>query len=104
MTRANRSAVQRARNTPLAAAAAVLALTALAGCEHPLPPAGPTPRELMVAEALNVPVSTIQVFERNGVQAPASTRPPDPASPEVEQLRRVMASLEKRYHRQDAHP
>lgn len=96
--RANRSAAGPARGTPRAAAMGALVLGALAGaCEHPLPPAGPTPRELAVAEALSVPVPTIQAFERNGVHVPASSRPPDPADPTLEQLRRMMASLEKRY-------
>jgi hypothetical protein len=75
------------------------ALGALAGCEHPLPPAGPAPREVMVAEALNVPVATIQAFEHRGVQVPSTSRPPDPSSPEVQHLRRVMASLEQSYSR-----
>jgi hypothetical protein len=75
-----------------------LVLGALAGaCEHPLPPAGPTPREAMVAEALNVPVSTIQALERTGAQVPASSRPPDPADPVLDQLRRMMAAQEKQY-------
>ena len=100
-----RIAARPAHVSPRGAAISALVLGVLAaGCEHPLPPAGPTPRELMVAEALNVPVSSVQAFERNGVPVPAATRPPDPASREVEHLRRVMASLEKRYHQEDVHP
>jgi hypothetical protein len=96
--RAHRSVAGPARSKPRAAAVGALILGAVAGaCEHPLPPTGPTPRELTVAEALSVPLSTVQAFERNGVQAPASSRPPDPADPVLEQLRRMMTSLEQRY-------
>jgi hypothetical protein len=96
--RAARRGSGPARGKRRAAALGALVLGALAGaCEHPLPSAGPTPRELTVAEALNVPVSTIQTLERTRVQVPDSSRPPDPADPVLEQLRRMMASLETRY-------
>jgi hypothetical protein len=67
-----------------------------AGCDHPLPSAGPTPRELLVAEYLQVPVSTIQAFERAGVKPPAGARPRlDPASPEAVRLRKRLELLER---------
>jgi hypothetical protein len=78
---------------------ALAAVTLAAACEHPLPSSGPTPRELMVAEYLDVPVSFIQAFEREGVRPPAGDRPRlDPASPEAVQLRKQLDLL------QQAHP
>lgn len=69
----------------------------LGGCDQPVRPAnGPTPRQVMVSEALNVPVSTIQAADRGGVQ---STGPADssldPSNAEAQRLRQTLELLQQ---------
>lgn len=75
------------------AAVAIGAL--LAGCEQPVRPAnGPTPHQVAVSEALNVPVATIQAFDRDGLPAARGADPrPDPSSVQAQRLRAQLELL-----------
>lgn len=70
-------------------------------CEHPLPPANPTPL-VTAAQQLDVPVSVLaelrQTADRLARSAPPnSTTPPDPASAEAQLLRETLRRLEENY-------
>jgi hypothetical protein len=76
--------------------AVLLAVAALlAGCEQPVRPVNaPTPRQLLVAEALNVPVHAVQAFDREGLRGtPAAGPRPDPSSAAAQRLRRELELL-----------
>lgn len=83
------------RRSRLGSVWALAAVALVAGCEQPLPPAnGPTPRQLMVSRALDVPVATVQAVDGGAVGAPgAITSPPDPSSAGAQRLRRTLELL-----------
>ncbi len=87
-----RNPARLSRLSPVSA----LAFTALlAACEQPVRPAnGPTPRQVMVSEVLNVPVSTIQAVDRGRVRIPAAADSrADPSSTQAQRLREELELL-----------
>lgn len=83
------------RRSSLSSVWALASVALFAGCEQPVRPAnGPTPRQLMVSQALNVPVATVQAFDDGAVgTAGASASRPDPSSAQAQRLRRALELL-----------
>lgn len=72
----------------------------LGACEHPLPPANPTPLEI-AAEHFDVPVSALrdlqQTADRMQHSVPPGTLAPDASTAEVQRLRKTLQRLEEEH-------
>ena len=81
-------------------ALALVLVSALSGCEQPLPPANPAPLQA-AAEHFDVPVAVLanlqQTADRLAHSAHPGTDPPDVSAPGVERLRQPARLLEQRY-------
>jgi hypothetical protein len=79
---------------------ALVLASGLGACEHPLPPANPSPLEI-AAERLDVPVAVLrdlqQTADRLERSLPTGTSAPNASTAEVERLREVLRRLEQEH-------